>query len=108
MIIIRLLLSAAAVLIAAYLLPGVETTLTGAVVLAVVLGVINLFLKPVLRVLTLPLTVLTLGLFALVLNALLVLLADALVPGFSVAGFWSAFFFAIIVALINALFHALD
>jgi putative membrane protein len=108
MFIIRLLSSVIAVLIAAYLIPGVTVTLVGAIVLAVVLGVINLFIKPVLKILTLPLTIITLGLFSLVLNALLVLLADAIVPGFAVTGFFAALLFSIVVSLVNALFHALD
>lgn len=108
MSIIHWISSVLAILIAAYILPGVTVTFVGAIVLAVVLGIINVFIKPVLRVLTLPLTILTLGLFSLVLNALLVLLAAALVPGFDVLGFWSALFFAVIVSLVNAFFSVLD
>lgn len=96
--------STLSILIAAYLIPGVTTTLLGAVIFAVVLGVINVFIKPVLKILTLPITIITLGLFSLVINALLVLGAAQLVPNFYVSGFWSAFFFSIIVSLINALF----
>ncbi len=94
-------LSAAAIGIAAYLVPQVEVTLIGAIVAAVVLGALNLFLRPLLILLTLPITVLTLGLFSLVVNAFLVLLASMLVPGFSVAGFWSALLFAIVLTLIH-------
>ncbi len=79
-------------------------TLLGAVVLAVVLGLLRVFVKPIIVLLTLPLTIFTLGLFLLVVNALLVMLAAYIVPGFMVAGFWSAFLFAIIVSLINLLF----
>lgn len=99
------LISVVAILIAAYLIPGVQVTLVGAIVLAVVLGLINIFIKPVLTVLTLPVTILTLGLFSLVINALLVLLAAAIVPGFAVSGFWAALFFSILLSLINTLFH---
>lgn len=95
---------AVAIGLAAYLLPGVEVTLIGALVLAVVLGLINIFIKPLIFVLTLPLTIVTLGLFSLVINALLVMLAAYVVPGFLVAGFWPAFFFAILLSLINAVF----
>lgn len=105
---IHWIVSTVAILIAAYLIPGVEVTLIGALVLAVVLGVINLFIKPILSLLTLPLTVVTLGLFSLVLNALLIMLAAMVVPGFAVSGFWAAFFFGIVLALINALFDSLD
>ena len=102
--IIHLLVSVAAIIIASYLLPGVTVTLIGALVLSIVLAVINLFIKPVLTLLTLPITLVTLGLFSLVINALLIMIAAAVVPGFAVAGFWSAFLFAILVSLITAVF----
>ena len=102
------LISAIAIGIAAYVLPGVTVTIAGALVLAIVLGIMNIFIKPVVRLFALPLTILTLGLFSLVINALFVLLAAAIVPGFSVAGFWSAFLFAIILSLINAFFNAIE
>ncbi|MDB5244953.1 MAG: rane protein of unknown function [Parcubacteria group bacterium] len=101
------LVSAIAIGIAAYLLPGVTVTVAGALVLAIVLGIMNLFIKPVVKLLALPLTILTLGIFSLIINALFILLAAVIVPGFSVAGFWSAFFFAIILSLVNAFFNAI-
>jgi putative membrane protein len=94
-----------AILIAAYIVPGVTITLVGALIAAVVLGALNLFIRPILLVLTLPITLLTLGLFSLVINALLVLLASYLVPGFAVAGFWTALLFALVLAVINWVFH---
>jgi putative membrane protein len=90
------IISAIAIGVTAYLLPGVEVTVLGALVLAIVLAVINVFIKPVVFILTLPITIITIGLFSLVINGLLILLAAYIVPGFAVAGFWSAFFFAII------------
>ncbi len=102
------ILSALAIGIAASLLPGVTVTPVAALIVAVVLGVINLFIKPVLTLLTLPITILTLGLFSLIINALLILLVDFLVDGFSVAGFWWALLFAIVLALINGFFHVLS
>lgn len=99
------LVSAVAIGIAAYLLPGVSITPTGALIAAVVIGALNLLIRPILLLLALPITILTLGLFSLVINALLVLLAAEVVPGFSVAGFWSAFFFAIVLAVVNWVFH---
>lgn len=104
MTLIHWVVNAVAIGLAAYLLPGVEVSFWGAVVLAVVLALINILLKPIINLLTLPLNVVTLGLFSLVVNALLIMLAGMLVPGFSVDGFWPAFFFAILVSLINALF----
>ena len=107
-IIIHLLVSTLAILIATFLVPGATVTLLSAVILAVVLGIINIFIKPVVKLITLPLTILTLGIFSLVINALFILLAAHIVPGFSVAGFWTAFWFAIVLSLINAFFNFLQ
>ncbi len=108
-IIIHWIVSAIAIGIAAYLLPGI--TVSGpvaALVLAVVLGIINAVLRPILVLLTLPLSIITLGLFALIINTLLIMLAAAIVPGFSVASFGSAFLFGIVLALVNFFFHRLE
>lgn len=108
MIFVHWIISALAIGVAAYLLPGVTVTVLGALVLAVVLGIINTFIKPVILLLTLPLTILTLGLFSLVVNALFILLAGLFVPGFHVAGFWWALLFALVLSLINAFFHVIE
>lgn len=103
--ILHLLIGAVAVTIASYIVPGV--TLTGvlaAILVALVLGLINTFIKPVLLIFTLPINVLTLGLFSLVINALLVLLAAAIVPGFQVSGFLTALLFAVVLSIINIIF----
>ncbi len=101
-------ISAIAILISAYLLVGVTVeSFIVALVLAIVLGVINAFIKPVILLLTLPITIVTLGFFGLVINAGLILLASALVPGFEVAGFWWAFIFAILLTLVNEVFGRL-
>lgn len=105
---IHWLLAAIAIGIAAYLIPDVTVTPLGALVLAIVLGIINVFIKPVIFLLTLPLTILTLGIFSLVVNALFILLAALIVPGFSVGGFWSALLFAVVLFLINVFFHVLE
>lgn len=107
-IIFNWILSAVAIVVSSYLLPGVHVdSFLTALVLAVVLGVLNAFIKPIFVVLTLPLTLLTLGLFALVLNALFILVAAQIVPGFGVDGFWWAFFFSIVLSLVNAFFNML-
>lgn len=107
-ILINLILSAIAVFSAAYILPGVEVeSFTSALVAAIVLGVINAFLKPVLLILTLPINILTLGLFTFVLNALLILLAANIVPGFHVNGFISALLLSFVLAIINFFLHNL-
>ncbi len=96
------LVSGLGIVITAYLLPGVEVEgLFAALVTALILGLINAFIRPVLILFTLPLTILTLGLFTLVINALLVLLAAAVVPGFAVQGFWWALLFGLVLAVIN-------
>lgn len=99
------LISTIAILIAAYIVPGVTVTLMGAIIAAVVLGALNLFIRPILVVLTFPITVITLGLFSLVINALLVMLAAVIVPGFAIIGFWTALFFALVLSIVNWVFH---
>lgn len=87
----------------AYVLPGVHVAnFTAALIVALALGVINAIIKPVLIILTLPITILTLGLFALVLNALLILLVSAIVPGFVVDGFLWALVFGVVLSIVNA------
>ena len=99
---IHFVISALAIMVTAYILPGVSIDgLFVAFVLAVVLGVINTFLRPVLIMLTLPLTIITLGLFVLIINALLIILASYLVPGFIVESFWSAFLFGVVLAVVS-------
>jgi len=102
-ILINWLVSALAILAAAYLLPGVHVaSFTDALVVAVVLGIINAFIKPVLLILTLPITILTLGLFTFVINAVIILLAANIVTGFTVDGFWWALIFSIVLSIINS------
>lgn len=103
--IITFLLNGLAVLLAAYLIPGVEVKHYGyALLVALILGLINTFIKPVIVILTIPVTFITFGLFLLVINALMILLADWIVPGFDVHGFWWALLFSLVVALFNSLF----
>ncbi len=102
-LILNWVIGAVVILISAYLLPGVMVEgFISALVLAVVLGAINMFIKPILVVLTLPINILTLGLFSLVINALLIMFASAIVPGFSVAGFWWALAFSLVLAVVTA------
>lgn len=104
MTIIHWIVSGVAILIGAYLIPGIEVTVVGAVVLAVVLGLVNVFLKPIINLLTLPLNIVTLGLFSLVVNGLIIMLLGKIVPGFMVSGFFPALLFSIVVSLITTLF----
>ena len=103
--IIQLILSAVAVLIAAYIIPGVSVDgFLIALVVAVVLAIVNTFIKPIITVLTLPINIVTLGLFSLVIAALMVLLTDFVVPGFEVVGFWSALLFGLVLSLVSMIF----
>lgn len=102
---VKILLGGISVLLAEFLLPGVhiDDFMTGFILAAVII-LINLTLKPILILLTLPLTLITFGLFLLVINALMILLADHFIDGFSVDGFWWAILFAIVLSVINSLF----
>ncbi len=107
-LIVRFLLNGLAVLLTAYLLPGVDVKGYGtALIVALILAVVNAVVKPILILLTIPITVITLGLFLLVINALLILFVDYLVPGFHVDGFWWALFFSLILSIFNSLFDDL-
>ena len=106
--IVHWLITALAVIISAYLLPGVKVAgFIPALVTALVLGILNTFIKPVLILLTLPLTLVTLGLFTLVINALLILLTSAIVPGFDVRNFGWALLFSLVLSILNSVLHAL-
>ncbi|MEK7168562.1 MAG: phage holin family protein [Patescibacteria group bacterium] len=102
-ILINWIVSAMVVFSIAYILPGATVVdFTAALVVALALGVINALLKPVLLILTLPINILTLGLFTFVLNALLIILVSNIVPGFTVDGFLAAFVFGIVLSVVNA------
>ncbi len=104
-ILLHLITATLAVGITAYLLPGVSiaTPLT-AVVAAVVLGILNALLRPLLLLLTLPVNILTLGLFTFVINAFVVMLASQIVPGFAVASFGWALLFSLILSIVSWFF----
>ncbi|MFN3841070.1 MAG: phage holin family protein [Cyclobacteriaceae bacterium] len=105
---IRFLLTGLGVLLTAYLLPGVHVEHYGyALLVALVLAIVNGIVKPVLIVLTIPITFVTFGLFLLVINALMIQLADWFVNGFEVDGFWWALAFSLILSLFNSLFEDL-
>jgi putative membrane protein len=103
--IVTWLVTTVSILILSRLPIGIEVKDTGtALVAAFVLGLLNAFVRPILGFLALPITIVTLGLFALVLNGLMLWLVDAVVPGFSMrSGFWTALIGAILLAILNAL-----
>ncbi len=106
--ILRMLLSAAAVLLIANFLTGVHVDdYTVAIIVALVLGFLFAFLKPLLVILTLPITIVTLGFFLLVINTIIILLANKLVTGFSVDGFWWAMLFSILLSIVQSFLHSL-
>lgn len=101
-LIVKLLLTAAATYFAAWISPGVHISSFGsAIVVAIVLTLLNIFVKPILEFISIPVTFLTLGLFLLVINAVIILIASYLVGTFHVSGFWSAFLFSIIFTVIS-------
>ena len=105
----KLVTTSLAVLIVAHLLPGVTIdSALSAIGLAIVLAILNVFIKPLLVLLTLPITVVTLGLFLIVINALMILLADELVPGFAVDGFWWAVLFSFILTLVVSVLESIQ
>lgn len=107
-LIIRFFLSGVAVMLTAYLLPGVDVhDYWAALLVAALISIANVVVKPILVIFTIPITILTLGLFLLVINALLILLVDSLVDGFYVDGFWWALAFSLIMSIFNSLFSDL-
>ncbi len=106
-LLIRLLLSALAVFVLAHILNGVSVNgYVGALIVAVVLAILNVLVKPVLIILTLPVTILTLGLFLFVVNALIILFAGKLIDGFRVDGIWTAILFSILLSILESLLHS--
>lgn len=102
--IVRFLLSGLAVLLTAYLLPGVHVEHYGyALLAALLISLANILVKPILIILTIPITIITLGLFLLVINALIILLVESVVPGFGVDGFWWALAFSLILSIFNSM-----
>jgi len=103
-LLIQWLILTASILISAYFLPSVQVSgLWTAIWLAAFLGIVNVLVKPFLLLLTLPINILTFGLFTFVINALLILFAASIIKGFSVGGFFSALLFSIILSLVNYL-----
>ncbi len=101
-VLVKLLVTTLAVIITSYLLPGVAVAgFIDALVVAFVLGLLNVLLKPVLVILTIPVTIMTLGLFLLVINAFIIQLAAYFVSGFNVANFWWALLFSIILSVVS-------
>jgi putative membrane protein len=104
---IHWIISAIAIGITAFLIPGATVGVLSAFVAAIVLGAINVFIKPVLILLTLPVNILTLGLFTFVINAMLIMLTSAIVPGFRVDGFLTALLFSLVLSIVNVVIFSI-
>ncbi|MMZ56380.1 Membrane protein of unknown function [compost metagenome] len=101
------ILSAVSLLIVAWLFDAIWfDSVAAAFIATIVLGLINAILRPILQFLALPVTILTLGIFALIINALLLLLTGKLVPGFHVEGFFAAFFGSIVLSIVSSILSA--
>ncbi len=107
--IIKLLISTLAVIITSYVLPGIVIeNMLAAIVVAVILGIVNTLLKPILLILTLPINIVTLGLFTFIINGALVLLTSSIVHGFHVKNLLWAMLFSIVISLISSFLNALS
>lgn len=106
-ILISWLVITIAVLVAAHLVPGIRVASFGSALIgAAILGLVNAFVRPILVILTLPITILTLGLFLFVINALMFLLAGSVVHGFQVDSFWPALLGSLIVTVVSYIAHS--
>lgn len=107
-LLLRILITAIAVVVLANILPGVGVdTYWTAILVAVVLSLLNFIVKPILVIFTLPVTILTLGLFLLIINAIIILLADYLITGFNVEGIWWALIFSLLLSLLQSVMFSL-
>lgn len=101
-ILLRWLVLTAAITIASYLISGIEVSgFFSAFFAAAILGILNAFFRPILLILTLPINILTLGLFTFVINAVLLKMASGVISGFEVHGFWSAVLGALVISVVN-------
>lgn len=107
-LVVHWLISAASLVIVAYLFPGIQLQGIGPALIApIVIGLINATIGFIVKIVTFPITILSLGLFLLVINALMLMFAAYLIPGFAVAGFWSAFFGAIVLSIVSMILRSL-
>lgn len=105
----NLLINTISIFVVAYILSGIQIdTFMTALIVAVVMALLNVTLKPLLILITIPLTIVTFGLFLLVVNVLVLYAAEALIDGFHIAGFWWALLFSILVSLLNGFLFGLD
>lgn len=107
-LIINLLITAISAYLLEQVLPGIHIEgFSTAIILAIVLGVLNIFVRPILRIFGLPLTILTLGFFSLVINAVVFLIADYFIDGMKIDGFWWAFLFSILLSIVTSVLSSI-
>lgn len=108
-LIINLLVNALAVFICAFFLPGVYLAgFVDAIWVALALALLNTFIKPILMVLSFPINFITLGLFTIVINTVIIMTADYFVPGFNLASFWIAVLFSLVLAIVSSILETLS
>jgi putative membrane protein len=107
-VLLRLLLTAVAVVVLAKILPGVAVDgYVSAIIVAVVLALLRLTVRPILIILTLPVTIVTLGLFLLIINAIIILMADYFIDGFAVRNIWWALLFSLLLSFLQSILFSL-
>lgn len=107
-LILKLLINAALVVLLAKLLSGVSVDSYGtAVIVAIVIALLNLSVKPLLIILTLPVTILTLGLFLLIINGIVIWMAHKLVDGFDISSFWMGVLFSVLLTVLQSIVHSI-
>ena len=107
-LLIRIIITSVLVLLISHFMTGVHVAnFVTALIVAVVLGLLNIFIKPIFVLLTLPFTIVTLGLFLLVINAIIILLCTNIVGGFSVDTFWTALLFSVVLSLSQSILFAI-
>lgn len=107
-LVVAWLISAVSLLIVGHVIPGFEVQSFGsALIAAVIIGLINATIGLFLKIITIPLSILTFGIFLLVINALMLMFASSILSGFTVTGFWAAFFGAIVLAIVNMIIRGL-
>lgn len=107
-VLLKILLTALVVIVLSNVLPGIAVVnYTTAIIVAIVISLLNMFVRPLLVFFTLPATIVTLGLFLFVINAVIILLADKLVDGFAVSGFFAALLFSVLLSFFRAMLFSL-
>ena len=108
-IILKWILFALLIMFIAWVIPGITVTgFISALIVVIVLSIVNLFIRPLVELISLPLNVITLGIFSLIINALLFLLAAKFSPGFQIDGFWSGFFGALILSVFTPMIDKIN